>query len=290
MDNLVYHYTSLDALRGILEKKICLWATEYNHLNDPSEQLWAEEYVIKLIKQIEDYQNDSDQRIVDWLRKEAYIISLCKNRDDRNMWRLYCNDGRGVCLILDKEVLLKSCQEQMSQDYDNSFCIIEDIEYSSKENISNAIAKNREKASFNILDGEEKASVLMRVVPFIKNEDFAIEAETRCAILRDFEQIRMTYDETTGGARQDKVLKNRKDVKYRMRGNELVPYIEMKFPTTVLKGIILGYELDVKKAKEYISNLLKNNGSSNEELDIIPSNLFSSKNQRDYNSRIKERE
>ena len=290
MENLVYHYTSLDALSGILGKDICLWATEYDYLNDPSEQLWAEEYVIKTIKQLEEYKDDSDQRIVDWFRKEAYIISLSKNRDDRNMWRLYCNDGKGVCLILDKDVLLKSCQEQMSHDFDNFFCIVEDVEYSSKENVAKAIVKNLRKASFDILYDEEDASMLMRIVPYIKNDDFIIEGETRVAILRDFKKMEFNYDKSTGDAKQGKVFKNRENVKYRRRGDDLVPYIEVRFPAYALKGIILGYELKEETARGYITNILKDSGTTSDNIDIIPSNLFSSKNQKEYNSRIKERE
>lgn len=283
-ENLVYHYTSLDALRSILGDTICLWATRYDKLNDPSEQIWAEKYVIDAIKKHKDYKNDTSKDVIDWFRKDTYVLSLCKNKDDRNMWRLYCNDGQGVSLILDKDELKKFCRCQMEKDIYNFYCIVEDVEYSSYEMVDNAIARLKMIESFNI-GIEEDASRWMRMVPFIKNEDFRIEHEVRCAILRDFEKITIPYDKETNGPGHKTVKMNTSGVKQRMRGKELIPYIELKLPIKVLKGIIIGYEIDEKNVRDYISNITEDKVEYRH-LCIEKSKLFSSINQKEYNENI----
>jgi hypothetical protein len=57
-NNLIYHYTSLDALfNGILvpnpqqHKEICLWATHSNYLNDKSEIEFSSELIDNKVKE-----------------------------------------------------------------------------------------------------------------------------------------------------------------------------------------------------------------------------------------------
>ena len=52
MNNFVHHYTSLDALTGIIGNDICLWASRYDHMNDPHEQIWAKDVVLKYCKNL----------------------------------------------------------------------------------------------------------------------------------------------------------------------------------------------------------------------------------------------
>lgn len=286
MDNhFVYHYTSLEALQGILNTKLCLWATRYDKLNDPSEQIWAEKYVLSTIKQLKDYCNDTYQTIIDWFRKDAYILSLCKQRDDRNMWRLYCSDGRGVCLILDMDVIREYGNRQMLLDFKNSYSILEDVLYSSEEEIEHKIELCKEKENFNLCE-EEEASKWMRIVPFIKNKDFYIENELRFAVLRDFDKITIPFNQETNSAGDYIVSKNEFNVKYRMRGNDLIPYIIIEFPIEALKGIIVGYEVDYQNAHQYI-NKLKEHHQQYAEIPIIKSNLFSSFNKKEYCDNVK---
>ena len=69
MDNLVYHYTTLDALDGIIQAdKVLIRATRYGFLNDPFEKIWAEKGIKKLIKQdLEgtDHSEDLINKLVD---------------------------------------------------------------------------------------------------------------------------------------------------------------------------------------------------------------------------------
>ena len=47
-DELIYHYTDLNGLLGILESKE-LWATDVRYLNDASEATFGEERLRKLV-------------------------------------------------------------------------------------------------------------------------------------------------------------------------------------------------------------------------------------------------
>lgn len=283
----VYHYTSLDALRSILGSEICLWATKYKYLNDPSEKIWAEKYVLEAIKKMDGFQQDTSIHIQNWLSKDAYILSLCSKGDDRNMWRLYSNDGKGVCLILDREVLLETCWNKMCKDANNNFVIVENVEYAKPEGVEKAIKKCLNKEAFNIMD-EELESRLMRIAPFIKNADFKIENEIRCAILREFGKISMSYDEISNRPGKETVEKNYHNVKYRMRGNELIPYIEIKLPAKALKGITLGYEVEENVATDYINSIISDNMEFYRGLKILKSKRFSSADKNNYNKLISE--
>ena len=203
------------------------------------------------------------------------------------MWRLYCDDGKGVCLVLDKDILMSYCNEIRANNPKDYFCIVEDVEYSTIENIHETVEICLKKSCFNIMD-EERESELMRVVPFIKNADFTIEAELRCAIIRETDIVSIPYDNSTGGPGTPIFHTNEKGRKFRMRGKQLVPYIEIKLPVEALKGIILGYNVAEKEAKEYVSNIIENFGTEYKDLWINKSERFSTCNQKDYFNKITE--
>ena len=44
---MIYHYTSMDALKGILkENELCFWGTRYDSMNDPTEHIYAKKHLI----------------------------------------------------------------------------------------------------------------------------------------------------------------------------------------------------------------------------------------------------
>ena len=55
---------------------------------------------------------------------------------------------------------------------------------------------------------------------------------------------------------------NKSGVKHRMRGSELVPFIEVKFPIGMLKSIVVGYELDYDKTIAGITQIFKQYGEA----------------------------
>jgi len=86
------HYTSLDALYGILNSgDIRLY--DLNNMNDPYEF----NYIIKKLGL------PINQEQIDFFKSSLFITSLCEydqdTKDDFDMWRLYGKDGKGVAIV-----------------------------------------------------------------------------------------------------------------------------------------------------------------------------------------------
>ena len=276
MGKLVYHYTTFDSFRGIIGEKICLWATRYDHLNDPSEQIWASNVLLSSLSKRDEFKGEDFNDYKEFFSVNSYVISLCKKADYRNMWRLYCNDGFGLCLCFDSDYFKKQCYSNLQESPNDSFDIYNEVEYSNRRQIDFKIEICSRRESFNLVD-EEEASRLMSITPFIKNDDFSIEKEIRYARCRRFGKITIPYDRHLKGP--GKIVKemNTKGEKIRMRRNELVPYVEIYFPAKALKKIIVGYETDFEKAKKFIEGIIAPYKKDYGKIEIVPSRLFSSK-------------
>lgn len=120
----IYHYTTVDALLGILneKEKICLWATDYRYLNDPYELTTGTNIAKQLLPDIENTLRISPKNsisarftkdnLLNFNYFSSMIISLSENADSLPMWGMYGKHGKGIGLIFDKEKLLSSCKEQ----------------------------------------------------------------------------------------------------------------------------------------------------------------------------------
>lgn len=100
----LYHYTSADGLKGILESK-SLWASEDRNLNNDSE------IGLGLDLALETLENDDRLKftspLVAPLLKDvfqefaAFVVCFTTRRDLLSQWRAYGDDGRGYCLGFD---------------------------------------------------------------------------------------------------------------------------------------------------------------------------------------------
>ena len=80
MDNLVYHYTSIESLKGIIrEDKVTFWATRYGYLNDPFEKIWSQKYIQFLIKNEINVCSDQDFNAIDKL------VELLEDKEDKGV-------------------------------------------------------------------------------------------------------------------------------------------------------------------------------------------------------------
>lgn len=274
MENLVYHYTTLEAFEGIVKDKICLWATRYDHLNDPHEQIWAKNTVMDYCEQYPYKDYLPEQNFEEWFAKDSFILSLCDIPDYRNMWRLYCNDGRGVCLALDSDVLSEESQKNTQSDPQHTYDVFESVLYSSKKNIKNAIEYWRQKGIFNH-NPNEPIDELMNLCAFIKDEDFDVENEIRYARIRELSHVNASYNPGIDGDVEFKFHMDDTDVKYRRRGDtEIIPYIELSFPADALKSIIIGYQYKYDAVEPYIRNVLNKYGNLYKDVEIKGSDLY----------------
>lgn len=273
MENLVYHYTSLEAMKGIIGTDLCLWATRYDHLNDPHEQIWADEMVSVYCEKhyvSKDYTLNDLKTMV---AKYSYILSLCEIPDYRNMWRLYCNDGLGICIGLDADELSRISCENSYRDPKHHYEVFESVLYSSKKDIVNAVNYWKQEETFN-RNPDEPEEELMSMRAFIKDEDFDIEHEIRYACIRENEKVVMSPSDGNNMV-YIKAYEDTKEVKYRRRGEEeIVPYLELHFPCNIIKSIIVGYQYEFEKAKAIIENHLRLYSDSYNHVKIIKSSLY----------------
>lgn len=113
-----YHYTSLDALRGIIRssenngKRLCFWATRYDCFVDKEEYLLGIDFTRKYLSIMEDeYNLKQDRRIAAFFRRETiennvnlpnpYVISVTARNDNAYMWENYADHGNGAVLEID---------------------------------------------------------------------------------------------------------------------------------------------------------------------------------------------
>ncbi len=242
MEDYVYHYTTLEALKGIIrEDGICLWATKYDCLNDPLEQRWAQQVVLNEIGEMEEYSVMDKKEIAAFHSKYPYTISLCTDCDSRVMWRLYANDGNGVMLVLKTRILSETARAHTVSNPKDRYEIFAPVVYANENNIEKCIKESLEKSVYPELDDPENNKA--RACSFIKHEDFRCENEVRYAVSRDVEKLVFSYNSTQNKAELTGFEENTKGVKYRMRGNEIVPYMEVHLPIDSLEKVVVGYQM-----------------------------------------------
>jgi hypothetical protein len=105
-DSPVYHYTNARGLKGIVDKD-AIWLTERVHVNDPTELAYGLGFAIEWC----DRQVDNDDLVTRVFFKQfrrgvdqlldpvaAYVGSFSLRADILSQWCRYADDGRGFCL------------------------------------------------------------------------------------------------------------------------------------------------------------------------------------------------
>ena len=112
--SILYHYTTLAGLRGILKSR-ALWYGHIYSLNDPMEIQYGLSIVSEVLKeQIEEATKEGREIHKDFLVElneqsslyfgsmfHAFVTSFCENGDLLSQWRAYSAQGGGYCLGLE---------------------------------------------------------------------------------------------------------------------------------------------------------------------------------------------
>lgn len=132
---ILYHYTKLVNFEKIvLKDKLSIRLTEFRNLKDKTE---GEDY-LRLNQFLKNKKNGGRSNLT------RYIFSLCKVNDSEYMWEKYGDEGRGIVLALDTNVIGEGILHRLEEcDYNNETvnAVHEDIKtikerYKSKEVIS----------------------------------------------------------------------------------------------------------------------------------------------------------
>ncbi|MCI1029622.1 DUF2971 domain-containing protein [Pantoea dispersa] len=248
----IYHYTDLNGLKGILERK-CFWATHYSFLNDSQEI----EHGIRCINNTLDHINgELSAELVKTLRetvrffkesssKHAYNISFCLEPDLLSMWRGYGNTQK-VSLEFDNFDLFSAADSTNKIIYDKKVIYTEEnsttdamaeiIEFFKREHVLTALEKG---GVDELLQAITFAQLLP---PFFKNKHFSEEQEYRYVI----------YAEN-----------KLNDVKIRTSDKKVTPYLELKMHEKStfagclpLKGVKIGPGQNSDELKKGIQFML----------------------------------
>jgi len=114
---IIFHYTSAEALQSIVNNKM-LWASEALCMNDPTEGIHAGRVIADRLRERHTDVPEhlirlfSDEKVADVLNNQAFVVSFCAGGDLLNQWRAYGLDGRGYAIGFDAQRLLNGATQE----------------------------------------------------------------------------------------------------------------------------------------------------------------------------------
>lgn len=287
--NLIYHYTTVDALIGMTSnmsnanRNLTMWATDILCMNDPQERKVGVNLMDSFIKEIEEELEipincrisvlKSNQQyyssLLNKIPKElsfsdynAYITSFSKYGDSLPMWSMYAKNGNGISLGFDREALGKEHSINISYMGEVFYDNLPDKEiktllksfYTDAYSILKSYSSLLEKV-FNNNNIDEIISIdsyelySLIIASFIKHHSYEYEGEIRFFCL------------------------NNQPMKFRSSNGFIVPYIDYKLPIDYLKKIIVGPTLDYERIIKPLISLFRSRGIDITKIEIEKSNI-----------------
>lgn len=230
----VFHYTDINALKNILEKR-CFWASKSNFLNDYSELQYTKEIFLNVLEEIKltsdneevgffeivekDLESFFEKGSLDENKSEIFLLSFTENEDSLILWSNYSNyDGYNIGFDLSELIALFLNLMKKEQIFDSFYpgkviydeneqrrLLLEQLRkiYSEFRKLNNITHES-------ILDARAICQVAVETYSmFFKKSCFKQEEEYRIAFL--------IHDKS-------KVSRN---VKYRIGKGSLIPYLHV---------------------------------------------------------------
>lgn len=203
IDPILYHYTSWQALLGILESGR-MWATDWRMLNDSMEYRLGREILFdviadqpkslhlthlrKVMTEIESGRESGSESI--------FVVSFSEHGDDLSQWRSYAADAAGVSIGFHRTTLRSTRLSLKRVRYDED-AHRRRLATVLKQQLADPTAAPELRA---------QARALIRACMAYKHSGFSAESEHRL------------------------VSTSRSDVRFRSRDDALVPYREVALP------------------------------------------------------------
>lgn len=269
MSGSLFHYTDIGAVRAILEN--CeLWLTDLRFLNDAQELNDGVVFVLDALrKEREDFNgfgehfdnaiklltSSFDDHISVWIDDEpTFVCSFSEAGNQLSQWRAY----GGYAIEFDRSALSSELELfDCVYDRDRKVEIAEDAVGQAIDGLA---------ADFRLYEGAAGPDSLdflyslVRIASIFKNESFYEEREVRSVVDMEIPS---------------------KDLKFRQRGNILVPYTVANFSLECVKAIHIGpmrdQDLAYTSLRALVSSLLRihaaDGGSIEHEIAVIKSGI-----------------
>ncbi|HAU4875881.1 TPA: DUF2971 domain-containing protein [Aeromonas hydrophila] len=235
-NDIIYHYTSADGLRGILSNKgACLRMTDSRFLNDKEEITHGSQLVKKLIDK---YDNNpeatlpgipSDAEFMSALLgsiadRSFYSTSFSSETEQLSQWLSYCPQQGGYAIGFDKQQLRKYLHEEKNEIHFSPVNYVNDLNDLVKQ--INHIKYNY--SSINVSNRVSRDMSMYSLVPQIertlatsKQSHFESENEVRAYLVKP------------PGEKNN-------DLQFFTKGSVLVPYNPLNIPKEIVTQIIVG--------------------------------------------------
>lgn len=260
--NNLFHYTSIDALFGIVQKDgLHFRASRYDCMNDSEEYKWLYE---PLKARIAKDQSLLDDEVDNLYEKFPYVISLSEKEDNDEMWNKYGANGNGVCIVLNKDAIVAEANLHLKENWDIAMAVRYADEKTKMDTLAEVVDEYRN-LGYGTANEQEEFEDEIYCSAFVKNKAlWEGEAEFRYARIR--ERGMEARFSAQGG--EFTYPEDKRDIT--LRPDKTTPYLEMVFPLQVLDRIIVGPNLDAD-GMEKIKNKLENTVSK--VIDVAPSNV-----------------
>ena len=211
----LFHYTSIDVLcklfTDIKNNQLLFHASSVDFMNDTAEYLLAK-------RQCKD---EIDEMVIEHMKGIPFVLCFSENEDNIPMWTMYANEGKGVCFKFNFEKLKTYFENWSIREKRNAIfsrCQYEKINLS--EDITKPFCCSENRTDIDALWKEISQKA------FIKPVCFSHENEWRFIVWQNVFP-----------------LKNQK-IKFKVRNDELCPYIEIPIPGNCIEEIILKPKAD----------------------------------------------
>ena len=213
-ESLLYHYTSLENLPKIISNgEITFRATNVRYLNDPNELLLSYKW-----------RNTSVKKHFDKEWKKTFVISFSNEIAKIPIWSMYADNGRGVALGFNPNLLPNTIPSPFS--FSKSF-YFDDEEGAY---LCEYIEKNWKSL-------KKDTNTILQCVSSIKSNAYEYEKESRLI----FQSLPT-------------------NIKYAYKSNFIFSYIDVKIPTNSLSKIVVGANNDCELVENSIREYLYENG------------------------------
>ena len=243
MNEVVYHYCSVDTFFNII-KNASIWLSDIAKSNDYQECVRCREIVNE---EMEEYLRDAAEALQAWktwyeigiesnFSMGTFCVCFSESKDKLSQWRGYAQDGKGIAIGFDKEIL-----EELNQISEFHTAFGKVIYDNPQEYVQGIVEDNIKKLEYKGIGhvALELSTNYRMQFPFVKNSGFEEEKEWRAVVCSAIGHYNIPSS--------DNFLFSK--VKYRTANNKLIPYIEMSFEKakqSIIKEIFIGPKSEVE--------------------------------------------